>query len=177
MKSRFFIMRIAWLGSDSALITQWSPNLKYTQHQMTQKSFAAVKTTLVCGILALCHLSYCSEQPVMALMCFPFAIPPPVAWSLSSLGEDVAKRLLTLPEGSGWEGSFQSSGLYRVRKRSHKSPSATTAWSPSGQVILCLSKRQDRHKSSEVTLHRSPGLHSMIIQAERQTLPVGVSVF
>lgn len=85
---------------------------------------------------------------------FRFAIPTPVAWSLSSVGEDVLSTLLPpacaqeWPVGLLWavheKGAvgFRSPGLYGGEATRLSVPPLLE--SPPGQVTLCTSKEQDR---------------------------------
>lgn len=82
---------------------------------------------------------------------FPSVLPPAHARGLLALAE----RPVHLQRAVGEKGAvgFRSPGLYRVGRGSHKSPSATTVWSPPGQVAPRPVKRQDR-------VTKSPGLQS-----------------
>lgn len=98
---------------------------------------------------------------------FPGVLPPAHARGLLALAEEPASA-----ESMAWEGAvgFRSLGLYGITRGSCKCPSAATVWSPPGQVTPCPVKRQD-------TVIKSPGLQSMIFQAERQNLCVQFSIF
>lgn len=99
---------------------------------------------------------------------FPSVLPPARARGLLALAEGPAH----LQRAVGEKGAvgFRSLGLHSIGRGSHKCPSATTVWNSPRQVTPCPIKRQDR-------LIQSPGLQSMIFQAERQNLCVGFSIF
>lgn len=178
-RDTFFVTKPIQAERDNALILQseicMTPNhakiiCSCHSYPGLQNTIFVPSLTLLWGARHGPYLFYLLLLPEVSSLGdeFPCVLPPAHARGLLALAEKCAHLQKAVSEKGGV--GLRSLVLYRVERGSHKSPSAATVWSPQGQVVPCLVKKQDR-------VIKSPGLQGMIYQAERQNYYVGFFIF